>query len=232
MIGLRWVRGLGTHARTVLEKALEHGPFDTFESIFRRCELSNATWLTLVGANAFREFVEGDRRRAAWYVLRHINNRQLSLDLRLKDEATVTLPPMSGLSSAAYDYENMGLTAGPHPMALYRKYLSGKHVSSRGLSAFRHGQWVQVAGVVIARQKPETAKGFCFISLEDEYGFINIIVTPQCYERHWRIIVGEKLLSVRGVLSARQDELNIKASEIRPLNLPCKVNLPKSYDFH
>ncbi len=232
VMGLRWVRGLGPKARRALELARKAGAFDVLEGLFRRCVLSKSAWLTLVGANTFRALISGDRRQATWHVLRHLTNRQLSLELRPKAELPVELCALSAVGNMEYDYENMGLTAGAHPMSFYRDTLPKGTADSSALSKMRHGQWVRVAGVVIARQRPETAKGFCFISLEDEFGFINVIVAPSRYERYWRAIVRAQILIISGTLSAQQDELNIKALHITALQPHAAKSLPRSHDFH
>jgi error-prone DNA polymerase len=232
IVGLRWVRGLGPKARVALEAARNLGPFEHLDAVFRRCVLSKSAWLTLVGANTFRALIPGDRRQATWYVLRQIANQQLSLDLRPKSELPVELSALSPVANMKYDYENMGLTTGAHPMLFYRGSLPKNTSTSAMISQLRHGQWVRVAGVVIARQRPETAKGFCFISLEDEYGFINVIVAPSRYERYWREITRSRILIISGTLSAQQDELNIKALHIDSLTTEAVNHLPTSHDFH
>lgn len=232
IVGLRWVRGLGPKAKAVLETARNAGSFNTLDEVFRRCVLSKSAWLTLVGADTFRALTCGDRRQATWHVLRQIANRQLSLDLRPKSELPVELCALSPVSNMKHDYENMGLTTGAHPMSFYREALTKFTTTSSMLSQLRHGQWVRVAGVVVARQRPETAKGFCFISLEDEFGFINVIVTPSHYERYWREITRSRLLIISGTLSAQEDELNVKALHIEALATDTVNHLPMSHDFH
>jgi error-prone DNA polymerase len=139
------------------------------------------------------------------------------------------------------DYTTMNLTTGPHPMKLLRAQLPDIWRAS-DLRSARHGATVQIAGNVICRQRPGTAKGFVFISLEDETGVSNAIVTPDLFERMRLLITEEPFLVIEGVVQNTDNVVLIKAQEIRPLaHLPAVATAlqageqligSESHDFH
>ena len=128
------------------------------------------------------------------------------------------------------DYDTMNLTTGPHPMKLVRAQLPNIWRAS-DLASTRHGATVQIAGNVICRQRPGTAKGFVFISLEDETGVSNAIVTPDLFERMRLLITEEPFLVIAGTVQNSDNVVLIKAREIRPLAHEQLVGTD-SHDFH
>jgi len=118
------------------------------------------------------------------------------------------------------EYEVLGFAAGGHPFQLLRGALPPGIVSSAELEALEHGAAVEVAGLVVARQRPHTAKGFVFVLLEDEAGMINAIVRPAIYERDRVAIRSEPFLRVRGTLAKDEGSLNVIAEEVRALAVP------------
>ena len=116
------------------------------------------------------------------------------------------------------DYDGTGLTIGPHPMAFLRASLATRGVQrARDLLNARAGRRVRVAGAVLVRQRPGTAKGFVFLSLEDETGIANIIVTPDVFGVYKRTIVDEPYLLVEGVLQNQDGAVSIKADRVDAL---------------
>ena len=103
------------------------------------------------------------------------------------------------------------MTTGEHPMAHLRALLKQKGLrTAADLKTHRNGQWIKIAGQVISRQRPSTAKGFCFVSLEDECGFINVIVSPARFEQYWSVITRARFLQVEGVVCYEQGVWNVK----------------------
>jgi error-prone DNA polymerase len=139
------------------------------------------------------------------------------------------------------DYTSMNLTTGPHPMKLLRAQLPDIWRAS-DLPSARHGSTIQIAGNVICRQRPGTAKGFVFISLEDETGVSNAIVTPDLFERMRLLITEEPFLLIEGQVQNTENVVLIKAQTIRPLaHLPAVATAlqageqlvgSESHDFH
>jgi len=117
------------------------------------------------------------------------------------------------------EYAVLGFAASGHPLQLLRGALPPGVVSSDRLPGLQHGSGVEVAGLVVARQRPETAKGFIFVLLEDEAGMVNVIVRPDVYQRHRPAIRGEPLLWVRGKLAKDDGTLNLLAEEVQGLTL-------------
>ena len=116
------------------------------------------------------------------------------------------------------DYAGTSLTIGPHPMSLRRSELALRGVvRARDLPSGRHGRRVRVAGAVITRQRPGTAKGFVFLTLEDETGIANIIVRPDLYSAERATIVGEPYLLVEGTLQIQEGVTSVKADRLQGL---------------
>jgi len=144
--------------------------------------------------------------------------RQLELPLNHPHEHL----PFGGLGPderMLAEYAVLGFAANGHPLALVHDALPASVTSSGGLAALDHGARVEVAGLVVARQRPETAKGFIFVLLEDEAGMVNVIVRPDVYERHRVAVRGEPFLWVAGTLAKDDGSLNVIAAEARGLTL-------------
>src|SRR5437667_10203048 len=140
------------------------------------------------------------------------------------------LPAMTMPERVKADYETMNLTTGPHPMKLLRKNLPNIW-RAIDLPHARHGATVQIAGNVICRQRPGTAKGYVFISLEDETGVSNAIVEPELFERFRLLITEEAFLLIEGAVQNSDNVVLIKAREIRPLAHEQLIG-SESHDFH
>ena len=149
----------------------------------------------------------------------------------LRPDPASPLPSMSLLDRVRADYDGTGLTIGPHPMALARPSLATRGVQrASDLRRGRPGRRVRVAGAVITRQRPGTAKGFVFLSLEDETGIANIIVNPDVFAIYKRVIVDEPYLLVEGTLQNQDGAVSVKADRVEGL----KHTGPAvdSHDFH
>ena len=128
------------------------------------------------------------------------------------------------------DYAGTSLTIGPHPMALRRAELALRGVlRASDLPRGRHGRRVRVAGAVITRQRPGTAKGFVFLTLEDETGIANIIVRPDLFTEQKRAIIGEPYLLVEGTLQIQEGVTSVKAERV--IGLSGEAPEPQSHDF-
>jgi error-prone DNA polymerase len=126
------------------------------------------------------------------------------------------VPEMSLAERLSSDLEGTGLTAGPHPVSLHREELRARGVRRAAeLSHLADGTWVRVGGAVICRQRPGTARGFLFLTLEDETGLVNVIVRPDLFHREHGALVSAAVLEVDGVLQAT-DGLSVRAVAVRP----------------
>lgn len=125
---------------------------------------------------------------------------------------------MSLSDRIAADYAGTGLTIGPHPMAALRSSLATRGVARAiDLPKWRPGRRVRVAGAVITRQRPGTAKGFVFLTMEDETGLSNVIITPDTFATFKRMVVDEPYLLVEGTLQNQDGAVSVKAERIESL---------------
>jgi error-prone DNA polymerase len=229
-LGLRYVRGLREEAGRRLEAERQRRPFDSMEDVVKRGRLrrDEVAQLAQVGALAS---LEPERRAALWEAERAGRPAgALYEDLAAPREPS-PLRPMSAQERLVADYDGTGLTLGPHPMAFGRGRLGRLGVSRMSdLVAFRHGAWVKVAGAVVVRQRPGTAKGFVFLNLEDETGLVNIIVRPALFHRHRLALVNESFLLIHGTLQRQDNVTSVRAERIWPLRHHL-ASVP-SHDFH
>jgi error-prone DNA polymerase len=148
-----------------------------------------------------------------------------------EQERSSPLLPMTAEERLVADFRGTGMTVGPHPMAYHRAELRKQGIRSAiELNAIPDGTWVRVAGSVIARQRPGTAKGFVFLSLEDETGISNAIITPQLFERDHVVVVHQQFLLIEGPLQNQENVISVKAARVRPLSITRAETV--SHDFH
>jgi error-prone DNA polymerase len=126
------------------------------------------------------------------------------------------------------DHETMSLSTGPHPMALLRPSLPDQIRTSRDLVTDLPGSQVTIAGIVVARQRPGTAKGIVFLLLEDEHGMSNAIVPVNVYERDRIAVRAEPLLEVTGRLERREGTINVLAESVKPLQRPGRAEIGRA----
>lgn len=184
------------------------------------------------------------RRDALWQVERAARSAGLllqeyselgfnpeSLSDALWPDANSPLLPMTAEERLVADFRGTGMTVGPHPMAYHRRELQKQGIrSATELHSLPDGAPVRIAGSVIARQRPGTAKGFVFLSLEDETGIANAIITPQLFERDHVTVVHHQFLVIEGVLQNQENVVSVKAQSVRPLNVTRAETA--SHDFH
>lgn len=171
------------------------------------------------------------RRDALWQVERVSRSAgPLFKELREIDRDS-PLTPMTLPERLDADFRGTGLSIGRHPVAHHRIELNKLGVSrATDAREMRDGSLVRVAGWVIVRQRPGTAKGFVFLSIEDETGVSNIIITPQLFDKNRLVVVDHPFLLVEGTLQNQDNVVSVKAKRIRPLAF--KVAAAPSHDFH
>jgi error-prone DNA polymerase len=230
-IGWRHIRGLGNNARDALQKAHEHGPFTSISDVVRRAGLTRADAINLARAGAFEAFEPG-RRRAAWEALRVAGDT-----LPLAPAHSLPFDPheLEGEERIFLDYLATGICTDGHPMEHMRARLDALHVlSSRDLEHVAPGEIITVSGLVVARQHPATAKGTVFVLLEDEFGFMNIIVPRPLYQDNREVVRHAPFLAVEGKFEREEQVMNVVGRRFRSLNVVRsreKVNF-RSRDFH
>jgi error-prone DNA polymerase len=224
-MGLGYAKGMRKQAAESLEESrLCFGAFRSAEDLALRVPLLNRKELTLLARVGALNSLDGieHRRDALWQVERAGKMegpllRQNSEWLR-DDSETLPLQRMSTEERLVADYAGTGLTVGRHPMHYRRLELGRKGVlSAEELRRCRDGDYVRTAGCVIARQRPGTARGFIFLSMEDETGIANVIVTPDLYEQERMTVVRSKFLWVEGVLQNQDGVVHVKAKRLATL---------------
>ncbi|MDP9269015.1 MAG: error-prone DNA polymerase [Acidobacteriota bacterium] len=247
-LGLRYVKGLREEAgrAIVQERTREHAPFASIDDLARRVpelrkdelvKLAEVGALNRIGQTTFVKPETGNERRpfhrrdALWQVEKSGRLAGPLLRSLVEPDAPSPLARMSNEERLVADFRGTGLTAGPHPMAYHRQRMIERGVfRAIDLPRFRSGKKLKVAGCVIARQRPGTAKGFVFLSLEDETGIANAIVTPDLYDRYRRELAGERFLLIEGVLQNQDNVLSVKAERVEPLRVTQAET--SSHDFH
>jgi error-prone DNA polymerase len=171
------------------------------------------------------------RRDALWQVERAVRYSGPLLEELPELDSQSPLHPMNHEERLVADYHGTGMTIGPHPMAYQRKQMNRLGVRRASeLAHLRNGRSVSVAGCVIVRQRPGTAKGFVFLSMEDETGIANVIITPDMFQKNRLLLVREKFVLVEGILQNQDNVISIKARRILPLNVTQAETT--SHDFH
>jgi error-prone DNA polymerase len=215
-------------ARQQPETGDEQRRFRSLDDLIARTGLRRDEVVTLADIGALNTFGY-DRRSALWQAERAIrppgelfreegtaeNAENAEIVFENAREAECPLKPMNEAERLVADYAGMGLTTGRHPMALKRDDLAMRGIlRARDLQTARQGRRVRVAGMVITRQRPGTAKGFVFLTLEDETGIANIIVRPDLFSRDRLVIVEEPFLIVDGVLQSQDGVISIRAEQV------------------
>jgi error-prone DNA polymerase len=237
-LGLRYAKGLRKQAAEAMARSREQsGPFQSADDLTSRAPSLNRSELTLLARiGALNQLGGiGHRRDALWQVeragkpegplLRH------SSGLLSEDSEIMPLQQMRTEERLIADYAGTGLTIDKHPMAYRRSELRSQQVlSAKELQTRKDGEFVRTAGCVIARQRPGTAKGFIFLSMEDETGIANVIVTPDLYERDRLVVTRSKFILAEGPLQNQDGVIHVKASRLQPLSdQTLEVH---SHDFH
>jgi error-prone DNA polymerase len=234
-IGLRYVRGLHEAAGHALVRARAEQPFTSIDDLVLRVpELRKDELVQLAEIGALN-FLEPDnhrhRRDALWQVERSAQRTGPLLEKIEAGDESSPLDMMTPEERLIADFGGTGMTIGPHPMAYCRKELHPLGIlRASDLAVIPNGQWVRVAGCVIARQRPGTAKGFVFLSLEDETGIANIIVTPDVLEQNRATIIQGKFLLFEGPLQNVDNVIHVKAARVEELTVLHAA--PPSRDFH
>jgi error-prone DNA polymerase len=231
-VGLGYVLGVRADEVAALVQAREAGgPFASLEDLASRAGAGRAALERLAWSGACDALAGGDRRVALWQLgvtapgLRGAEGTQLALALDLP--AAPELKALSRWDAMIADYATTGLTATGHPMEYLRERLRAEGAVDVGaLEHLPHGAPVRVGGLVIARQRPGTAKGITFMLLEDERGTVNVIVSPQIYERDRLVVRTEPLVVVDGRLerhAAAGGAINVVARSVTPLQVSDRV---------
>jgi error-prone DNA polymerase len=255
-LGMRSVHGLRAEIAHAIVNERAMRPFLSIDDLKLRVPAIQKSELTTLAKIGALNFIQGKsnfhRRDALWQVERAARRAGSLLETleEHKEPATEPAqecdaeksnpPPTSTFSPLQImtaeerlvaDFNGTGMTVGPHPMGYHRQRLKKQGVRSASeLRGLPNGIRVLICGAVIARQRPGTAKGFVFLSLEDETGIANAIITPPIYEKYHLMIVHQPFLLIEGELQNQENVISVKAEIVRPLSITQAET--SSHDFH
>jgi error-prone DNA polymerase len=257
-MGLRYVRGLREEAGQALVRERLRTPFTSIHDLTRRVpELrkDELTTLAEIGAlNAISKFLviptpertrgaeesrhpgpgtrnSLHRRDALWQVERAVRGSGPLLEQQPEPDSPSPLQPMNHEERLVADFHGTGLTVGPHPMAYRRDWLNAMGIRRASeLRDLPSGKRLRIGGCVIVRQRPGTAKGFVFVSLEDETGVANAIITPDLFHQNRLLLASEKFLAIEGILQNQDNVISVRAERVQPLFVTKAETV--SHDFH
>ncbi len=230
-LGFRYIKSLGDTAKEKIESALRDGPFVSVEDFVFRTALPQSSLEQLALVGAFRSFGL-NRRQALWATLSLAGRSADELSIPQEETGGSLLPAMLVHERLAADFKGMALSAGPHPMTLIRPTLAQRRVlSAADLTQLSDKSAVTVAGMIVIRQRPMTAKGFMFLTMEDETGFINVVIKPKLVQSCRKAVVYSPCLLVKGLLERQDGVLNVIGHTFTPLRFAANATTIKSRDF-
>ncbi|MGZ4732353.1 MAG: helix-hairpin-helix domain-containing protein, partial [Terriglobales bacterium] len=242
-LGLRYARGLREEAAHAIVYQRNMEPFTSIHDLVHRVPelrkdelntLAEIGALNSVSSFQFPVLRSGrklHRRDALWQIERSVRDSGPLLDELPEPDSTSPLRPMDPEERLVADFRGTGLTVGPHPMVYHRARMDaiGVHKAS-DLAGIPNGKYLRIGGCVIARQRPGTAKGFVFLSLEDETGVANAIIMPDLFQKNRLLVTSEQFLMVEGILQNQDNVISVKARRVMPLSITRAET--SSHDFY
>jgi error-prone DNA polymerase len=230
-LGLRLIKGLGQQAAERISNARTSRAFTNAQDLCTRAQLNRRELAALAEAAALRG-IAGHRHRARWEVA--VTEKQpadLLQGISLKDDATA-IRPASETDDLRADYAATGLTLGRHPVALIRSILRRRRVrTAQQLLQLKHGTHTRACGLITMRQRPMTASGTIFLTLEDETGHVNVVIWQRLWERQRSIILNASLIAVDGVMESDGEVYHLIARQVHDFDGLMKGLKTKSRDF-
>jgi error-prone DNA polymerase len=225
------VRGLRQQTAEAIVRTRAARPFSSVDDLALRVpELRKEEMKMLAEVGALNPLEQIHRRDALWIAERAARPVGPLLDRLEALEGVSPLARMTNEERLASDFRGTGVTIGRHPMAYRRSEMQALGVTpAMHLARVPHGRLVRIAGSVIVRQRPGTAKGFVFLSMEDETGVMNAIITPATYERYKLVVVGESFLLIDGVLQNQDGVISVKVGRVEALRAGAAA---ESHNFH
>jgi error-prone DNA polymerase len=228
-MGFRLLRGIPQMA---IDRIVVERPFRSLEDVSRRTQLSQAMMSRLAEADVFGS-LQIDRRLALWQALAQQRDNSPLFGQQLDDEEPLAdLPPMAPIEQVFADYRTAGFSLKNHPMAFFREQLDGlRVVPATGLKTVRDGRRIRVAGIVLMRQRPGTAKGITFVTLEDETGIVNVVVRPEVWNRYYSIARSSSAWIAHGTLESRDTVIHVVVNRLEDLSATLGELQSRSRDF-
>jgi error-prone DNA polymerase len=230
-LGLHLVRGLSQAGAERVVAARRERRFASVDDLARRARLDARDLKALAAANALASFA-GHRRKAYWDVAGVETRPQMLADAPVHEAVPEIAAPGEGENLIA-DYASLSLTLGRHPLALLRDRLSRMRLSTaEEIRAMPHRRTARASGIVTGRQRPDTAAGVVFVTLEDETGYVNVIVWRDLVERQRREVLGARLMTVYGVIEREGEVVHLVAKRIVDHSALLGRLATHSRDFH
>lgn len=230
-LGLNQVKGLSKAASLRIEAERARRPFANLDDLAWRAQLDRSDLQALAAADALRSLV-GHRRQAAWAAAVASPQGDLLQEAPVQ-EALPRLAAPSEAQQIVSDYHALGLTLNRHPLSLLRAELAQRRfMTAEALRDLPNGRLARACGIVIGRQRPGTAKGTVFVTLEDETGSVNVIVWPALVEQQRRELLGAQLLGVYGEWQASENVYHLVARRLVDLSFLLGRLVTRSRDFH
>ena len=218
-----------------IEAARNDGPFTSLDNFVRRTRLGQPIVTKLAEADAFGSLAM-DRRAALWQALgqeKRAKNQPLLAAMVDDDEPAAELPPMPMIDQVFADYRTSGLSLKAHPISFFRPQLDQLRVTRSGdLEKLHDGRHLRVAGLVLLRQRPGTARGITFVTLEDETGLANLVLRPEIWERYYDVARTSPAWIAHGALESREGVIHIVANRLEDLSARLGDLKIRSRDFH
>ncbi len=227
-LGMRMVKGLAVSDAARIVAARTNDGFGSVDDMWRRSGVPAASLVELAEADAFRPSLQLERRDALW-AIKALRDEPLPLFAAAADreqksiaeqaEPEVELRQMTEGHNVVADYGHVGLTLREHPMAFLRESLTKRSmITCEDAMSARDGRWVYTAGLVLVRQKPGSAKGVMFITIEDETGPANVVVWPSLFEKRRRVVLGSSMMAINGRIQREGDVVHLVAQQLFDLS--------------
>jgi error-prone DNA polymerase len=230
-VGLRYVKGLREDVGCKIERERDKKPFESIDDFITRTKLEDGALNRLAEAGAFERF-DNHRRNALWRIGGHdrTTTPKLSIDER---EPQIKFNPLSDFETIGWDYSSTGHSTRGHPLSPFREELRALGLpDARTVTAKPKGSRVSYAGIVINRQRPGTAKGVVFMTLEDETGFVNIVIWKNVFKKHMVIAKTSSFLGVTGKIQKESGVTHLVAETLWDPTTRRKPWRRGSRDFH
>jgi len=230
-LGLNNVKGFEQEAAWRIEEARSIQQFESTTDLAARANLSAGHLNALASSNAL-ESLSGNRRQALWQAVASVPEKGLLRPATVVEDFVELDAPTEAENTVA-DYRHLGLTLGRHPLTYLRERLSKmRFIPSDVLYGFANGQLARGCGIVTVRQRPETAKGVVFITIEDEAGTVNVICWSSLVEQQRREVMGAQLLGVYGIWQSENNVRHLVAKRLVDLSHLLGELDTQSRDFH
>ncbi|MGW9232838.1 error-prone DNA polymerase [Pseudorhizobium sp. NPDC055634] len=227
-LGMRQVKGLAVADAARIVAARTERPFESVDDLWRRSEVPTEALVQLAEADAFRPAFDIERRDALW-AIKALRDEPLPLFAAAAErerravveqqEPEVELRQMTEGHNVVEDYGHVGLTLREHPVSFLRTDLRRRRiVTCQDAMNARDGSWLMTAGLVLVRQKPGSAKGVMFITIEDETGPANIVVWPSLFEKRRRVVLGSSMMAIHGKVQREGEVVHLIARQLEDLS--------------